>query len=127
MTEDEMAGWHHQLNGREFEQALEDGERQGSLACCSPWHCKESDMTERLKNSNNKLRGHINMGIFSTSLINRSFGPSNPPFLKAGSSRAVGPLNKCLFQHFFLIFFWSHHVVCGILVPRPRIKPVPPA
>ena len=33
MTEDEMVGWHHQLNGREFEQALRDGERQGSLAC----------------------------------------------------------------------------------------------
>ena len=37
MTEDEMVGWHHQLNGHEFEQALEDGEEQGSLASCSPW------------------------------------------------------------------------------------------
>ena len=37
MTEDEMVGWHHQLNGHEFEQALRDGEGQGSLACCSPW------------------------------------------------------------------------------------------
>ena len=53
MTEDEMAGWHHQLDGHEFEQALEDGEGQGSLVCCSPWGCKESDVTERL-NSNNK-------------------------------------------------------------------------
>ena len=39
MTEDEMVGWHHQLNGYEFEQALGDGEGQGSLACCSPWIC----------------------------------------------------------------------------------------
>ena len=39
MTEDEMVGWHHQLNGHEFEQALGDGEGQGSLACCSPWIC----------------------------------------------------------------------------------------
>ena len=53
MTEDEMAGWHHQPDGHEFEQALEDGEGQGSLVCCSPWGCKESDVTERL-NSNNK-------------------------------------------------------------------------
>ena len=36
-TEDEMVGWHHQLSGREFEQALGDGEGQGSLVCCSPW------------------------------------------------------------------------------------------
>ena len=48
MTEDEMGGWHHQLNGREFEQALGDGEGQGSLECCSPWSHKESDTTERL-------------------------------------------------------------------------------
>ena len=44
-TEDEMVGWHHQLNGHEFEQALGDGEGQGSLACCSSWGCKESDTT----------------------------------------------------------------------------------
>ena len=37
MREDEMVGWHHQLNGHEFEQAPGDGEGQGSLACCSPW------------------------------------------------------------------------------------------
>ena len=42
MTEDEMVGWHLRLNGHEFEQALEDSEGQGSLACGSPWSCKES-------------------------------------------------------------------------------------
>ena len=47
-TEDEMVGWHHRLNEHEFEQALGVGDGQGSLACCSPWGCKESDMTERL-------------------------------------------------------------------------------
>ena len=50
MTEDEMVGWHHRLNGHEFEQAPGDGEGQGSLACCSPWGRKESDTTEWLKN-----------------------------------------------------------------------------
>ena len=45
-TEDEMVGWHHQLEGHEFEQALRIGDGQGSLACCSLWGCKESDMTE---------------------------------------------------------------------------------
>ena len=41
VTEDEMVGWHHQLNGRELEQALEDSEGQGSLVCYSPWGHKE--------------------------------------------------------------------------------------
>ena len=43
-----MVGWHHRLDGLEFEQALEDGEGQGSLACCIPWGHKESDTTEQL-------------------------------------------------------------------------------
>ena len=47
-TEDEMVGWHHWLNGHEFEQAPGVGEGQGSLACCSPWGHKELDMTEWL-------------------------------------------------------------------------------
>ena len=45
MTEDEMVGRHHQLNGHEFEQPLGDSEGQGSLACCSPWGHKELDVT----------------------------------------------------------------------------------
>ena len=46
MTEDEMAGWHHQLSGHEIKQALGDSEGQGSLSCWSPWGpCRESDTT----------------------------------------------------------------------------------
>ena len=52
MTEDEMVGRHHWLNGHEFEQAPGDGEGQGSLAYCSPWSHKESGRTERLNNNN---------------------------------------------------------------------------
>ena len=51
MTEDEMAGWHHRLNGHEFEQTLGDSEGQGSLVSFSPWGGKESDMTEQLNNN----------------------------------------------------------------------------
>ena len=51
MTEDEVVGWHHQLNGHEFEQAPRDDEEQGSLACCSLWGHKESDITEQLNNN----------------------------------------------------------------------------
>ena len=48
MTEDEMVGWHHWLNWHEFEYTPRVGDGQGGLACCSPWGCKESDMTEWL-------------------------------------------------------------------------------
>ena len=48
MTEDEMAGWHHRLDGHEFEPAPGDGEGPGSLGTCGPGGCRESDMTERL-------------------------------------------------------------------------------
>ena len=55
-TVDVTVGWHHQLNRLGFEQAPGDAEGQGSLACCSPWGCKDLDTTERL--NNNKLLGH---------------------------------------------------------------------
>ena len=48
MTEDEMVGWYHQLDGPEFEQAPGVGDGQGSLPCCSPWGRKESDTTEQM-------------------------------------------------------------------------------
>ena len=47
MTEDEMVGWHHGLDGHEFSK-LQELVMTGSLACCSPWDCKESDTTEQL-------------------------------------------------------------------------------
>ena len=47
-AEDEMVGWHHRLDGHEFEHAPGVGNGQGSLECCSPWGCKESDMAEQL-------------------------------------------------------------------------------
>ena len=57
MTEDEMAGWHHLVNGHEFKQTLGDGEGQRSLVCCSPWGHKELDSTERLNNNH-----HLKVG-----------------------------------------------------------------
>ena len=55
MTEDEKVGWHHKLNGHGFEQTPADSEEQGSLVCCSPRGCKESDMTEQLNNKEHIL------------------------------------------------------------------------
>ena len=54
VTDDRMVGWHHWLSGHEFEQTPGDSEGQQSLACCSPWGHKESDMTECLNNNNTK-------------------------------------------------------------------------
>ena len=54
--EDEMAGWHHRLDGREFEWTSGDGDGQGGLACCNSWGRKESDMTERLNWSELKMQ-----------------------------------------------------------------------
>ena len=61
-TEDEMVGWHHQLNGHEFEQAPGDGEGQGGLVCCSPWSRKKSDTIEWL----NDYEAALIMKNFST-------------------------------------------------------------
>ena len=80
MTEDEMVGWHHRLNGHEFEQIPGDGEGPGSLAWCSPWGCKESDMTEQLSNKNSlshefvtypcvPLKNNINIYLYTNMYI----------------------------------------------------------
>ena len=66
MTEGEMVGWYLWFYGHEFEQAPGDGEGQGSVACCSPWGCKESDMTEQLNNNNNYYRCIIYTLILNT-------------------------------------------------------------
>ena len=63
MTEDKTVGWHHGLNGHEFEKAWGDGDGQGSLVCYSPWGCKESNMNEQLINKV-KEAGHKRHHVF---------------------------------------------------------------
>ena len=60
MTEDEMVGWHQQLNGHEFEQALGDDEGQGGLVCYTPWGHKQLDITEWLNNNNKSTEKQVN-------------------------------------------------------------------
>ena len=55
-----MVGWHHRLNGYELGQTPGDSKGQGGLACCSSWGCKESDTTQRLNNSNDKIQSEQN-------------------------------------------------------------------
>ena len=67
VTDDEMVGWLHRVNGHEFEQTLGDSEGQGSLVCCGPWGHKKSDTTERLNNNNNsehKTQSYYSCGIY---------------------------------------------------------------
>ena len=74
-AEDERVGWHHRLNGHEFEQTPGDGEGQGSLACCSPWGLKESDTTEQLNNNNQH--------IFSCSEVSLALTEAHTPCVQA--------------------------------------------
>ena len=60
MTEDEMVGWHHRLNGHEFEKTPGVGDEQGGLVCCSPWYFKELDTTERLNRTELRPCTHPN-------------------------------------------------------------------
>ena len=91
-----MIGWHHRLNGCEFEQTEVDSEGQGSLVCCSPWGCKESDTTLRLNNKNAQDNphtkeisisvvpwvGHYGLCLAFLSLIWQTLvSSSNPPAL----------------------------------------------
>ena len=87
MTEDEMVGWHHWLDGREFEQAAGVGNGQGGLVCCRPWGRKESDTTERLKWTFKEIRhwqykermgNYWNWaGRLKQNIANRIFGNEN--------------------------------------------------
>ena len=70
-TEDEMVGWHHRLNGHKSEETLADSEGQGSLACCSPWDCKELDRTEWPNNI--KVLSHGSSGYFLNRYISVIF------------------------------------------------------
>ena len=78
MTEGEMVGWHHRLDGHEFEQAPEDGEGQGGLVCCSPWGHKEWDMTGQLNNTHAKAMPVILNGCKT---LGRFLAPLNGSFL----------------------------------------------
>ena len=76
MTEDEMVGWHYLLNEHEFELSLGDGEEQGSLACCSPWGCKESDPTERLTDDDKLIEDQRVLGPFQECAVQHDQCPA---------------------------------------------------
>ena len=89
-TEDEMVGWHHQLNGHEFEWTVGDGEGQGSLVCCSPWGRKKWDTTEWLKNHYLDITG-----LFFKRVDRIEFNkePELVPSMSGGNQIAACPLS----------------------------------
>ena len=68
-----MVGWHHQLSEHEFEQTPGDSEGQGSLACYSPWGCKELDTTEQLNNNNRIAEKYKEEKCMAQTLFKKSF------------------------------------------------------
>ena len=96
-TEDEMAGWHHRLNGHEFEWTLGVGDGQGGLGCCSSWGRKESDTTERLNRTELNVYvpvllsgGPAPVPAVSASLFSVSASPLLPPSCGFPCCRAQG-------------------------------------
>ena len=77
VTEDETVGWHYRLNGHEFEQTPGDGEGQGGLVCCSPWGCKELDMTEP-PNNKGSLLGDVAQEGYEEGKISQGLGDICP-------------------------------------------------
>ena len=107
MTEDETVGWHHPLDGHEFEHAPGVGYGQGILACCSPWGCKESDMTERLNWTSSKEQASFNFLAGVT--ICSDFGAQEnklslfPLFPYLFTSKVMGP-DAMIFVFWMLSF-----------------------
>ena len=92
MTEDEMVGWHHQLNGHESEQAPGVGDGQGSLVCCSPWghsQTRLSDWTDRLGCSPDVALPRPGIELMSPTLADK-FSISKPPAFILNKSYKVG-------------------------------------
>ena len=109
MTDDEMVRWHHWLNGHEFEQAPGVGDGQGSLACCSPWGCKESDKTEQL----NWTGGGLVTKLCSTRCNPMDY--SAPGYLLLQGIFQIQGSNLCLLPgrqiHYHWVTWEAHHQI----------------
>ena len=101
MTEDEMVGWHHQLNGHEFEQAQGIGDGQGSLGCCSPWVCKESHTTEQLFTNLLRINCTLTIKLYLSKCLCRVGMNVSPELIKLRESA----ISK---QHEITGIWWLH-------------------
>ena len=123
--EDEMVGWHHRLGGLDFEQALADGEGQGSLACSSPRGCKESDLTERLNNNREKekvpwdLFVHFGAGVVCLVPVYKSW-------LLNFQGSAMQVLNTAIMKKNYVNVHWSYEKgsICSKLTTSWLFYPI---
>ena len=99
-----MAGWHHWLNGHEFEQASWVGDGQGRLACCSPWDHKESNMTEQLNwtELNNKPQLGVSQVVLVVKNLPATAGDVKDKGLILGSGRSPGGGHGYPLQYYYL-------------------------
>ena len=118
-----MVGWHHQLNGHEFEQTLGDGEGQGGLACCSPWGRKESDTTEQLNSKSDLHRfppeGACLASVYGKHLMN----PFLPLTFMLKLLSSLGGNNKKKKENRYP-FEQTNKMVCPHHLQRVRLYPV---
>ena len=108
MTENEMVGWYHQLNGHEFEQALGVGDRQGSLAYCSPWGCKKLDTTEWLNWTElNKVDDYLNLFVKKAHDMDRFNWPGLGEIKQKKHQMRKHRFWKHLVMKIFVFQWWS--------------------
>ena len=114
MTEDEMVGWHHQLDGHEFEQALGVGDGQGSLVCCNPWGHKESDTTEWL---NSHFTNFINLNFFQVHIP--SMYPDHTLPQRSAEDRPALKVSALTLLHQFLKFKARNQDILRVFLQGP--------
>ena len=106
-TEDEMVGWHHQLDEHESKKAPGFGDGQGRLVCCSPWGCKESDTTEQLN-----WTEHVHMSTPTSLTIPSSHpSPGHHPFIFCEFVSTTCPLAKRVAKSQTLLSNWSSQYI----------------
>ena len=114
-TEDEMAGWHHWLDGRESEWTPGAGDGQGGLACCDSWGCKESDTSEQLNWTDTLLYLRWITNVQPMELFSVMCWP--------GWEQGFGENG---YMHLYgwvpLLFTWNCHIVVNRLYPQYKIK-----
>ena len=132
MKEEEMVGWHHKFNGHELEQTAGDGEGQGSLACCSPWGCKEQ------LNNNKKFwlsSCRKSLPFLGATSFHENWLRIAPSFMKKKVTLNQGPradfsegwaqsqvLRNNTNSAIFLAKCWQTHCAQGGLLPTLQIR-----
>ena len=115
--EDKMVGWHHRLDGYEFEQTLGDGDGQGSPVCCSPWGHRESDTTPWLNSNNTKhaqQRRWKSLHPQTKTSVNLGFIPAIPPSMLNNGAGRVYILRPKPASTYAL--YQQYHQTCSTMV-----------